>query len=67
MTEQPPENEQPREEDTGADTPPAEIPGEPEAPVTPTADAPAEEAVTPAAPQSGAETPARGAEAPSEG
>ena len=52
MTEQP-ENEQPRDEET---TP--EIPaGEPEAPVTPTSDAPAQEAVTPA-PQSGAETPA---------
>jgi small subunit ribosomal protein S9 len=68
VTEQP-ENEQPRDEVQGApqagadadaaqDTP-ADVPGEPEAPVGPTAEAPAEEAeptpVTPAAPQSGGE------------
>jgi small subunit ribosomal protein S9 len=54
VTEQP-ENEQPRDEETGAGA----TPSEPEAPETPAADAPAEEeAVTPAAPQAGAETPA---------
>jgi small subunit ribosomal protein S9 len=51
-----PENDEPREAQDGPDAAPADIPGEPEAPVTPTADAPAEEeAVTGSAPQAGGE------------
>ena len=55
MTEQP-ENEQPREEEPQEQ--PATSAGEPEAPVTPSPDTDAEQAVTPSAPQAGAETPA---------